>query len=159
MRTGSTRALFSLLSVSAWYAGVALAADVDIGTPWIRGTVSGQQATGAFMEITSKNGASLVGVACPVAGITEIHEMKMENGVMKMRAIARLDLPAGKPVKLGPSGYHVMLMGLKQQLGKGGSVPLTLKVEHRDKTVETITVKAEVRDLTSTAPTMPEHKH
>ena len=104
-------------------------------------------------------GAVLVGAASPAAGITEIHEMKMDGGVMSMRAIPRLELPAGKPVQLGPGGYHVMLINLKQPLKKGDSVPLTLQVEGKDKKVETIQIKAEVRDLTSVASPASEHKH
>jgi len=137
----------------------ALAADLDVKDPWVRGTVSGQQATGAFMEITSKSGAVLVGAASPAAGVSEIHEMKMDGGVMKMRAIPRLDLPAGKPVVLGPGGYHVMLMSLKQPLKKGDTVPLTLQVEGKDKQVETIKVEAKVRDLTASAAPATEPKH
>ena len=120
-------------------------------------------ATGAFMEVSSKSGAALVGAASPVAGVTEIHEMKMDGGVMKMRAVARLDLPAGKPVILGPGGYHVMLMNLKQTIKTGDSVPLTLQFEGKDKKVEMIEVVAEVRDLTGSAPsrirTSTEHRH
>ena len=156
IRIQLTAALLTLASATA------VAADVDVKTPWVRGTVSGQQATGAFMEITSKSGAAIIGASSPVAGVTEVHEMKMDGGVMKMRAIARLDLPAGKPVKLQPGGYHVMLMDLKQPLKKGDLVPLTLKFEGKDKSVETIEVKAEVRDLTTTAPPAAaahDHKH
>ena len=111
------------------------------------------------MEVTSKAGAAIIGASSPVAGITEIHEMKMDGGVMKMRAISRLDLPAGKPVKLAPGGYHVMLMDLKQPLKKGDLVPLTLKFEGKDKAVETVEIKAEVRDLTASAPAASDHKH
>ncbi|MBL8394833.1 MAG: copper chaperone PCu(A)C, partial [Candidatus Accumulibacter sp.] len=70
-----------------------------------------------------------------------------------------LELPAGKPVELGPGGYHVMLIKLKQPLKKGDSVPLTLRVEGRDKKVESIELKAEVRDLTATTSPAGEHKH
>ena len=124
-----------LLALSAT---TAFAGDIEIKAPWVRGTVAGQTATGAFMEITSKSGASLVGAASPVAGVTEVHEMKMDDGVMKMRAVARLDLPAGKPVILGPGGYHVMLMNLKQMIKTGDSVPLTLQFEGKDRKVEMI---------------------
>jgi copper(I)-binding protein len=140
----------------------ALAADVDVKAPWVRGTVTGQQATGAFMDVTSKSGAAIISVSSPVAGVTEVHEMKMDGGVMKMRAVARLDLPAGKPVKLEPGGYHVMLMDLKQPLKKGDLVPLTLKFEGKNNSVETIQINAEVRDLTAAAPaaaTTHDHKH
>ena len=145
-----------LLALSAT---TAFAGDIEIKAPWVRGTVAGQTATGAFMEITSKSGASLVGAASPVAGVTEVHERKMDDGVMKMRAVARLDLPAGKPVILGPGGYHVMLMNLKQMIKTGDSVPLTLQFEGKDTKVEMIEVVAEVRDLTSKAPAANPHQH
>ena len=99
---------------------------IDVKDAWVRSTVPGQMGTGVFMKITAKNGAKLVGVSSPVAGVSEVHEMKMDNDVMKMRAIASLDLPAGKAVELKPGGYHVMLMDLKQPLLKDTKVPLTL---------------------------------
>lgn len=105
----------------------ARAQDVSVQDAWARATVQGQKATGAFMTLTSKTGAKLVSASSPVAGVTELHEMKLEGDVMKMRAVqGGLDLPAGKSVALKPGGYHVMLMDLKQPLGKEISVPLTL---------------------------------
>ncbi|MFN5349745.1 MAG: copper chaperone PCu(A)C [Polaromonas sp.] len=101
-------------------------ANVEVKDAWVRGTVPGQKGTGAFMKITAKDGAKLVGVSSPVAGVGEVHEMKMEGDVMKMRALPLLDLPAGKAVELKPGGYHVMLMDLKQALVKDSKVPLTL---------------------------------
>ncbi|MBE2257684.1 MAG: copper chaperone PCu(A)C [Rhodobacteraceae bacterium] len=135
------------------------AADVEIREAWIRGTVPGQQATGAFLEITSKSGATLVGAASPAAGVSEIHEMRMDGSVMKMRAVERLELPAGKTVQLAPGGYHVMLLNLKQALRKGETVPLTLQIEGKDKQVEAVEIRAEVRDLTTTAAPVGEHRH
>ena len=86
-------------------------------------------ATGAFMKITSKDGARLVSASSPVAGVTEVHEMKMDGGVMKMRALQDgLDLPAGKTVELKPGGYHVMLMDLKSTLTKNGTVRAVGKI-------------------------------
>jgi copper(I)-binding protein len=109
------------------------------------------------MELTASENAALLEASSPVAGVVEVHEMSLDNGVMKMRAVPRLDLPAGKPVTLRPGGYHIMLMDLKKQLKKGESVPLTLRIEGKDKKLSTIEVKAEVRELT--APPMLEHKH
>ena len=78
---------------------------------------------------------------------------------MKMRALPRLDVQAGKLVELKPGSYHVMLIDLKKPLVKGEIVPITLKVEGKDKKVELVEVKAEVRDLAAaTAPAM-DHKH
>lgn len=68
---------------------------------------------------------------------------------MRMRAIDGLALPAGKPVKLEPGGYHVMLMQLKGPLNAGDSVPLELVIENPDKSRETVQVQAPVRALTS----------
>jgi copper(I)-binding protein len=93
---------------------------------WVRSSVPGQQGTGAFMKITAQEVMQLVGVSTPVAGTAEVHEMKMDGDVMRMRAVPKLDLPAGKAVELKPGGYHVMLMDLKQPLAAGSTVPLTL---------------------------------
>ena len=78
------------------------------------------------MTITAKEGTRLVGVSSPAAGVAEVHEMKMENDIMKMRAVPSLDLPAGQTVQLKPGGYHVMLMDLKAPLMKDSTVPVTL---------------------------------
>jgi copper(I)-binding protein len=99
------------------------------------------------MQLTASESATLVAVESPVAGSVQIHEMKMENDVMQMRAISRLDLPAGKSVELKPGGYHVMLMDLKQPLKKGVAVPIKLRFEGKDKTFKTIEIQAQVREL------------
>ena len=120
----------------------------------MRGTVTGQKATGAFMQLKSPADTSLVAVASPVAKIVEVHEMKMEGGMMKMRAVDKLALPAGKTVELKPGGYHVMLMDLAQPLKEGDTVPLTLTFEDKAGKKQTQDVKAQVKALTAagTAP-------
>ena len=109
-------------SAPAW----AQTAAVKVEGAWARASVQGQKGTGAFMRLTAQDGARLVRAESPAAGVTEVHEMKMDGDVMKMRAIPALDLPAGKTVELKPGGYHVMLMDLKAPLAKGATVPLTL---------------------------------
>ena len=138
--------------------GLALpaAAQISVADPWVRGTVAGQKATGAFMQLKSANDASLVGAASPMAKIVEIHEMKMEGGVMKMSAVDKLALPAGKIVELKPGGYHVMLMDLTQPLKEGETVPLTLTVEDKAGKKTIVEVKAAVKPL---APGAPAAKH
>ncbi len=121
---------FKLLTATLLLAGGALHAQtVDVSDAWARATVPGQKGTGAFMRITARDGARLVGVSSPVAGVAEVHEMKMDNDIMKMRAVPVLELPAGQTVQLRPGGYHVMLMDLKQPLPKGSTVPLTLRLQ------------------------------
>ena len=102
-------------------------AQVEVKNAWARATVKGQMATGVFMQVTAKDGTKLVGGSSPAAGVTQVHEMKMEGGVMKMAEVkGGLDLPAGKTVELKPGGYHVMLMDLKEPLAKDTTLPLTL---------------------------------
>jgi copper(I)-binding protein len=120
-------------------------AQVDVTSAWVRPAVPGQSATGAFMTLTSKEGARLLGAASAVAGVVEIHEMAMEGNVMRMRAIRGLDLPAGRAVQLKPGGYHVMLMDLKRPLAVGEKVRVELRLETRDKRLVTQPVDVEVR--------------
>lgn len=151
------KAVITALGLAAF--SLSAMADVAVKDAWVRGTTPAQKATGAFMEITSSEAASLLSASSPVAGVVEIHTMKMEDGVMKMRAIPKLDLPAGKGIKLQPGGNHVMLMDLKQQMKKGDVVPITLKIEGKDKQVQTFEIKAEVRDLAAPATMDHGHKH
>jgi copper(I)-binding protein len=99
---------------------------VKVEQAWVRPSVPGQQGTGGYMKLTARDGQRLVGASSPVAGVAEIHEMKMEGDVMKMRPAGALELPAGKTVELKPGGLHLMLMDLKQPLVAGRSVPVTL---------------------------------
>jgi periplasmic copper chaperone A len=147
-----------ILLATLLFSIVASAADIEVKSAWVRGTVPAQMMSGAFMEITSKSGATLVGASTPVAEDAEVHEMRLEGGVMKMRAAPRLALPAGKAVTLKPGGYHIMLMGLKQQLKPGDTVPITLKTESANKKVDTVTVNAKVRELTESSDSM-HHMH
>ena len=148
-----------LFAVSLITSALAAAADVEVKVAWVRGTVPAQTMSGAFMELTSKSNATLVGVSTPVAEDAEVHEMRLEGGVMKMRAAPRLELPAGKVVTLKPGGYHIMLMGLKQQMKAGDSIPLTLKIEGSDKKVESVIVNAEVRALNDAGASEHDHLH
>ena len=128
---------------------LASAQSVEIQRAWIRGTVPAQKSTGAFMDITARSSIRLVAAESPVAGMVQIHSMKMENGVMKMFEVDGVDVPAGKTVKLAPGSYHVMMMGLKQQMKPGDKVPLKLVFEHPDKKREAVELMVEVRDLKS----------
>jgi len=119
-----TTALLAALAASA--TAFAQAAAVQVEGAWARASVPGQKATGAFMRLTAPQGARLVRAESPAAGLAEVHEMKMEGDIMKMRAVPALDLPAGKTVELKPGGYHVMLLDLKAPLPKDSTVPLTL---------------------------------
>ena len=101
-------------------------AQVKVEGAWARATVQGQKATGAFMKLTAPQATRLVAVSTPVAGVAEIHEMKMDGSVMQMRAMPVLELPANQAIELKPGSYHLMLMDLKAPLMKDSSVALTL---------------------------------
>lgn len=123
----------------------AFAQNVTVTDAWARATVQGQKATGAFMKITAKDNAKLVGVSSPVAGVAEIHEMKMEKDIMKMAALpSGLDLPAGKAVELKPGSYHVMLMDLKAPLAKDSTVPVTLTFQDAKGVKSNVELKVQV---------------
>lgn len=126
-------------------------AQVKVTEAWVRGTVEGQHATGAFMTLISPVDAALVAVASPAANIVEIHEMAMEGGMMKMRPVDRVPLPAGKMVELKSGGYHLMLMSLKQPLKAGEVVPIRLTLEDAARRRTNVEVNATVRPLTAAA--------
>jgi copper(I)-binding protein len=136
--------------VAALLAGAAHA-QVQVQDPWVRGMVGTQKATGAFMRLTSPTAARLVGASSPVAGVVEIHQTKMEGGVMRMRPVEAIELPAGKAVELKPGGYHVMLMQVPRPLKEGETVPMTLVVEGKDGKRQMIEVKAPVKALATPA--------
>lgn len=116
-------------------------AEVTVKNAWIRATVPQQKVGGVFLQIESTSDAKLIEAHSTAAASAELHEMKFDNNIMRMREIDQLALPAGKPVDLKPGGYHLMLMGLKNQVKVGDVIPLTLVIENKDKKRQTIEVK------------------
>jgi copper(I)-binding protein len=155
------KTIFRLLAVAAALITAAAHAQVTVKDAWVRASVPQQKATGAFMQLQAASDTRLVSVSSPVTPIAEVHEMAMQDNVMKMRPVPAIELPAGKAVELKPGSYHVMLMDLKEPLKEGQIVPLTLVFEGKNGQRETVEVKAPVRPLnTSAAPAMHgDHKH
>ena len=104
-------------------------ASVEITAIWARATPGGAENGAAYLTALSPNGDRLIGATTPAAARTELHEATMEGGVMRMREVPAIDLPPGQAVTLKPGGLHIMMMGLKQPLQQGQSVPLTLTFE------------------------------
>ncbi|MFM1855627.1 MAG: hypothetical protein RLZ83_936 [Pseudomonadota bacterium] len=126
----------------------ASAVAVDVAQPWARATVPGQSATGVFARLTAREATRLTGGSSPVATAVEIHEMKMDGNVMRMRALeSGLALPAGRAVDLKPGGYHVMIMGLKQALPEGSTLPLTLTFTDAQGRAGEVTLQVPVRSM------------
>jgi periplasmic copper chaperone A len=109
-------------------AAVAIAqnGDIVITNAWARAMPSGAQTAAAYITVESADGDRLTGVSTPAAQKADLHSMTMDDGIMKMRQVDAIDLPAGKPVTLKPGGYHIMLTGLAGPLKEGQSFPLTL---------------------------------
>ena len=142
----------ALAFCSAWvFAGEATVTDA-----WVRATAPGQDSAAVSMQITARQDARLVAISSPAAERVEIHIMKHEKGMMMMRRVEALALPANHPVKLG-SGSHLMLTGLKNQLAPGDHIQLVLTLEYADKHRETLTLSAEVRPLGHDMDSMPDH--
>ena len=142
------------------FAASAGAQTIAVDQPWARATSPSQSVGGAFLTITD-NGAddALVSAASPIAASVELHETVNDNGVMKMKPIDSLKLTHGQSVVLQPGQYHLMVMGLKQQLKPGDSFPLTLNFAH----AAPMTVNVVVQSAGAAAPAMDmggmDHSH
>ncbi len=125
-RTGRQTAGADALKVSETDPGQAVAIRAE--QAWARATAPQQKVGGAYVTLISPDDDLLVGVSSPVAGRAEVHEMRMDGNVMRMREVeGGLALPAGKVVALAPGGYHIMLMDLKQPLVAGQVIPMQLR--------------------------------
>ena len=105
---------------------------LEISQPWTRATPATAQTGGGFLTITNKGTTPdrLIAARSPASNKVEVHEMKMDGNVMKMRELEKgLEIPAGATVTLKPGGYHIMFMGLKAPLAKDSKVPVTLVFE------------------------------
>ena len=155
----STSRIFCLLFAMVLTGGVQ-AQTVEVKNAWARATVQGQKATGAFMQITAPAASTLVSVSTPVAGVAEIHEMKMDADVMRMRPLPKgLELPAGKAVQLKPGGYHLMLMDLKLPLQKDTTIPITLTLRDSKGVQSTQDLRVPVLSAAPAGQAEHQHKH
>jgi periplasmic copper chaperone A len=112
------------------------AGDLVISQPWTRATPGGAKTGGGFLTIENKGTApdKLIGASADGAGKIEVHEMVMNEGVMKMRPVeGGLAIDPGKTVKLAPGGLHLMMTDLKSPLKQGDKLPITLEFEKAGK--------------------------
>lgn len=141
--------LLRAMAIAALLAATAAQAQVEVKSAWVRATVPHQMGTGAFMQLTAAKDTRLVAARSSLTPAVEIHEMKLQDNVMRMRQVEAVDLPAGRTVEFEPGGYHIMLMELKEQVKEGATVPLTLVFEDGKGQRETVEVQAPVRALTA----------
>ncbi len=148
--------LSTLAGLLALLPGLALAGDyklgaLEIGHPWSRATPPTAPTAGGFLIITNAGVTPdrLVAARTTAADQAEIHQMKMEGDVMRMRELDHgLEVPAGATVTLAPGGNHLMLIGLKAPLKTGMRVPVTLVFEKAG----SIDIELDVQAMGSTAP-------
>lgn len=140
--------MFSALSVAFALAfSVSATAQTVVTDAWARATVPAQKTGGAYLTLRSPDAAKVVGASSPAAASVELHTMQMNGSTMSMREMPAIVLPAGKAV----SDFHVMLLGLKQALHEGETVPLELKVERAGAKPEIVKVAVPVKALTYSA--------
>ena len=133
---------------------VAMQNGIEIYAPWVRaatmksdmgeGMHGGGAVTGAFMLLknTTAEADMLLSAESDVAAEVQIHETSMSNGVMSMSEVFGVEIPAGGQAELKPGGYHVMLIGLNQDLEAGQMVTLRLVFQNAGEVV----IQAEVRN-------------
>ena len=102
---------------------------VVIRDGWVQEGPPSQTITAAFMVIENHTGAaiSLRSASTDVAQVVELHKMELTDGMMKMRKVELIDIPAGGTVELKPGGYHLMVIGLKKELKDGDKVTIALQ--------------------------------
>lgn len=130
---------------------------LKIDHPYARATVAGQPSGGAYLSVenTGNEGDKLLGATSPAAKSVEIHNMKMDGNVMKMREVGEVELKPMSTVTMAPGGgYHIMLMGLAQPLKVGDKFPMTLTFQKAGK----IEVSVSVDDLKGKLPEAA-HQH
>ena len=124
----------------------ATAADsVTVENAYARAVPPGQPNSAAFLTLvnTSDTDHSLKAAASPVAATVELHTHTNNNGVMEMRQVPQIDVPAKGRTELKPGGFHIMLIGLKQDMKAGEKAALTLTFEDGS----TTTVDAPIQDI------------
>ena len=123
---------------------------------WCRAAPVGATTGGCYFTLTARADDRLLKVETPAADHGEVHSMSMDGGVMRMRPMTNgLALPAGKPVSLGPGGDHLMIIGLKQSLTAGRTIPLTLRFAK----APPLKLRAPVKAQDGESMPMPHMKH
>jgi copper(I)-binding protein len=102
--------------------------ELVVGQPWVRMMPPGAPNTAGFMSLTSPVDDALIGASAGISGAVELHTHAEQGGMMRMRKVDRVELPAGQLVELKAGGNHLMFIGLKASLTEGQQVPVTLQL-------------------------------
>ena len=115
---------------------------ISISEAWSRATVAGQSSAAAYLTIANNGNGDerLLQVSTPI-GQPSLHSTTLDKGVMRMRPLASIDIPAHSTVDLKPGGTHIMIMGVKRPLAAGSSFPMTLKFDRSGDRAVTVAVR------------------
>ena len=107
------------------------AESITVSDAYARAVPPGQPNSAAFMTLSNRSAAdhALVEVRSDVAQVVELHTHRMKDGMMQMRRVAQIDVPANGETRLRPGGLHVMLIGLQRDLQPGEAVSLQFEFE------------------------------
>ena len=113
-----------------------------IDDAWARATAPGQKSTAAYFTITNQGGEDRLVSVSTTVGEASLHSTSMNGGIMRMRPVERLQVPASSTLALAPGATHVMITGLNQPLDVGQGIPLELGFERSGTRRVTATVRA-----------------
>ncbi len=151
--------LYALAFVSSLFSISVFAADIQVERATVRATAPGQQTAMLDMQIISKQAGHLISVSTPAAKSVELHRMSHESGMMMMREVDAINLPAGQVVDLGEAGFHVMLMDIKAPIKVGSSIPFVITIKLDNNRSVKVKAQAEVTPLVEIKPEADEHMH
>jgi len=152
MKTLSTLLGALIFSTTVW------AADVEVKAPYVRAVPPGQSNSAAFMQLYNQGAdVALVSARSKVAQNVELHTHTQDEGVMRMRRIDQIELPAQQQVTLKPGGLHIMLIGLQRPLMEGEKVEMTL--EFSDGSEQSISLPIKMPTAAATSGKTMEHDH
>ncbi len=137
------------------FTSLASASDVKVENAWVRATAPGQKVAGAFMDLTASRNLRLVAAETAASRVVELHTMRMDNGVMVMRQVREIELPAGRTVQLKPGGLHVMLIDLVAPIRESTRTPLRLILRDEKGVEQHLEIELEARRPGG----MPMHAH
>jgi copper(I)-binding protein len=123
-----------------------VAASIQVDKQFARPAIQRQANSAIYMEL--RNGgsnAALVSATSEASHVVELHTHINDNGLMRMRKIDRIELPAGQDVRLQPGGLHIMLIGLKRDLVLGEQVDFTLKFDDGSEQTVTAPIQRNMR--------------
>ena len=127
-----------------------VAGNLVIHHPWSRATPTGAKTAAVYMMIRNKGDKPdrLIAMETDIADSAELHLMATDNGIMTMRHLEGVDIPAAGAAEMAPHGLHIMLIGLKKPLAEYGTFDMTLIFEQAGR----VKIEIEVQEMAASEP-------